>query len=67
MHTNIHVWSYRGKFSLESEMFETKFVDKNHNTRLVFHNFLWDNVEKYCRAGLVTDDNMVQPHNMPDT
>jgi len=37
------------------------------NTHVVLNNFffffklyhLWDNVEKYCRAGEATDDNMV--------
>jgi Na+/melibiose symporter-like transporter len=40
----------------------------------VFSNFffrkscrLWDNVEKYCRAGRVTDDNMAHAHCMLDT
>ena len=28
---------------------------------------LWDNVEKYCRAGQVTDDNMAHAHCMLDT
>jgi len=25
---------------------------------------LWDNVEKYCRAGQATDDNMAHAHCM---
>jgi len=28
---------------------------------------LWDNVEKYCRSGQVTDDNMVHAHCMLGT
>jgi len=28
---------------------------------------LWDNVEKYCRAGQVTDDTVAYPHCMLDT
>jgi len=28
---------------------------------------LWDNVEKYCRAGQATDDNMVHAHCMLDS
>jgi hypothetical protein len=28
---------------------------------------LWDNVEKYCRAGQATDDNMAHAHCMQDT
>ena len=37
---------------------------ENQNTHFVFNNFfwnpcrLWDNVEKYCRAGQAKDDNM---------
>ena len=37
---------------------------EHQNTHFMFNNFflkpcrLWDNVEKYCRAGLATDDNM---------
>jgi len=27
---------------------------------------LWDNVEKCCRPGQVTDDNMAHPHWMLD-
>jgi len=46
-------------------MFQTKVVEKI-KTHFVFSNLfsrkfysLWDNVEKYCRAGQVTDDNIV--------
>jgi hypothetical protein len=28
---------------------------------------LWDNVEKYCRSGQATDDNMMSAHCMLDT
>jgi len=28
---------------------------------------LWDNVEKYCRAGQATDDSMAHAHWMLDT
>jgi len=28
---------------------------------------LWDNVEKYCRARLATDDNVVRAHFTLDT
>jgi len=28
---------------------------------------LWDNVEKYCKAGRATDDNMAHAHCMLDT
>jgi hypothetical protein len=48
---------------------------ENQNTQFVFNNFfffrkscnLWDNVEKYCRAGQATDDNMAYAHCMLDT
>jgi len=54
-------------------MFQTKVVEKS--THSMFSNFflvlkscrLWDNVEKYRRAGEVTDDNMAHAHYMPDT
>jgi hypothetical protein len=42
-----------------------KRCTENQTTRSVFNNFyqqlyqLWDNVEKYCRAGRATDDNRV--------
>jgi len=44
---------------------------ENQNTHLVFSNFfsrkscrLWDNMEKYCKTGQATDDNMVHAHCM---
>jgi hypothetical protein len=48
---------------------------ENQNTYFVFRNFffllksylLWDNVEKCCRAGQTTDDNMAHAHGMLDT
>ena len=46
----------------------------NQNTHFVFTDFffrkscrLWDNVEKYCRAELATNDSMVYSHCMVDT
>jgi hypothetical protein len=45
----------------------------HQNTHFTFNNFffksccLWDNVEKYCRAGQATDDNMVYVPYMLDT
>jgi len=54
-------------------MFQTKVVEeiKAYILRSVI-SFrkscrLWDNVEKYCRAGYVTNDNMAQAHCMLDT
>ena len=74
MKANIHVVSYLVQFFLEWEMFQTKSCTENHNT-FYFNNLffkkkscrLWDNVEKYCTAGQVTDNNMVHAHCMPDT
>jgi len=46
---------------------------ENQNTNFIFSNFfpkimpLWDNVEKYSRAGQPTEDNMVHVLCMPDT
>jgi len=44
------------------------------NTRFIFISFLkkesyflWDNVEKYYRAGQAKEDNMVHAHCMLDT
>jgi hypothetical protein len=45
---------------------------ENQNTHFVFNNFFSKNVpfmryvEKYFRAGQVTDDNMVHAHCMPN-
>jgi hypothetical protein len=46
-----------------------KSCRENQNTRFLFSNLfflkschLWDNVEKYCRAGQATDDNMAHAH-----
>ena len=57
---------------LEWEMFQRKAVEKIKTRILCSVNFfspkivpLWDNVEKYCRAGQATHDNM--PHDMLDT
>jgi len=53
-------------------MFQTKGVEKIKTHILcsitVFRKScrLWDNVEKYCRAGQATDDNMAHAHCMLD-
>jgi len=54
-------------------MFQTKVVQEI-KTRILFSvTFplkslrLWDNVEKYCRAGRATDDSMAHVHCVLDT
>jgi len=52
-------------------MFQTKVLGK-FKTHFTFNNFfpprkscrLWDNVEKCCRSGQVTGDNMAHAHCM---
>jgi hypothetical protein len=73
MKTNIHFWSYLVQFFLEWEMFQTEVEDKIKRNILCSVTFffrsscrLWDNVEKYCRAGHATDDNMARAHCMLD-
>ena len=64
MKTDIHFWSYPAQFFLEWEMFQTKVVEKIKTHILYSVTFsrkscrLWDNVEKYCTAGQVIDDNI---------
>jgi len=57
-------------------MFQTKVVEKIKIHILCPVTFffyfrksfrLQDNVEKYCRVGQATDDNMAHAHCMPDT
>jgi hypothetical protein len=59
-----------------NEMFQTKVVGKmktNMSCSLTFFLLfwkscrLWENVEKYCRAGQATYDNMAHAHCMLDT
>ena len=58
---------------LKMRIFSDKSCRENQNTYFVLRIFffkscrLWDNVEKYCRAGQSTDDNMAHAHRMPDT
>jgi len=72
MKTNVHFLSYLPQFSLEWEMFQTTIVEKI-KTHFVLGIFffkscrLWENVEKYCRAGHATDDNTAHAHCMLDT
>ena len=70
---NIHFWSYLPQLFLEWEMFRTKAVQKIKTHILCSVTFfrkscrLWDNVEKYCRAGQATDGNMAHARCMLDT
>jgi hypothetical protein len=56
-------------------MFQTNFIEKikAHILYSIFFFFfrksclLWDKVEKYCRTGQATDDNMEHAHCMLDT
>jgi hypothetical protein len=58
--------SHLAQFLLEWEMFQTKVVEKIKTQVLRSRNFfqkscrLWDNVEKYCRTGQVTDGNIIR-------
>ena len=70
MTTDIHFVSceYLAQFFLEWETFQTKVIEKIKTHILCSITFfrkscrLWDNVEKYCRPGQATDDNMAHAH-----
>ena len=71
MQTDIHFLSYLAQFFFEWEMFQTKVVQKIKTHILCSVTFslkscrLWDNLEKYCRAGQDTDGNMAHfPTNL---
>jgi len=49
---------------MPQDEFEYQETDLNTTSRIWS---LWDNVEKYCRAGEATDDNMAHAHLMRDT
>ena len=63
MLTKMHFWSYLAQFFLEWKIFQIKLYRKT-NTHFMFSNFffklrrLGDKLEKYYRAGQVTDNNM---------
>jgi len=72
MKTNIHFCSYLAQFFWEWKVFQSNVVE-NIKTRVTCSVtffpvilFLWDNVEKYGRAGQTTDDNMAHAHYMLD-
>jgi hypothetical protein len=72
--TNTHFSSYLAQFSLEWKIFQKNFVEKTETRILYSVTFffrksccLWYNVDKCCRAGQATDDNMRHAHYMLDT
>ena len=75
MKTNVHFLSYLALFFLEWETFQTKAVQKIKTHILCAVTFfvprksyrLWDNMEKYCRAGYATDENTAHAHFLLDT
>jgi hypothetical protein len=75
MKTNKHFFIISRSFVLRTRNVSDKRCTENQNTHFVISNFfffqktccLLDNVEKYCRAGQATDDNMVHEHCMLDT
>jgi len=70
MKTYIHFWSYLAQFFLEWEMFHAWGVEKikKKKKHFMFNKLsprpfrkpylVWDDVEKYWRAGQATDGNM---------
>jgi hypothetical protein len=72
MQTARHFGAQLGQFFLEQEMFQTKVAEKIKTHILCSTTFfrkscrLWDNVEKYCRAGQATDGNMAHAHCIMD-
>ena len=68
MKTDIGFGSCLAEFILEWEMLQTKVVEniRIHISPPQSYN-LWDNMEKYGRAGQGTDDNMAHAHCMLDT
>jgi hypothetical protein len=73
MNTNTHFWSFLAQLFLKWEMLQTKVAENIKTHVLCSVTFLrklcplWDNMEKYCRAGQATDGNMVHAHYMLDT
>ena len=62
--TYVQLWSYLALFFWEWEMIQTKVVEKIKSRVLYsvtcFRKScrLWDNVEKFCRTGQVTVDQL---------
>jgi len=74
MKTDIHIGLYLARFFLKREMFQTEVVEKIKTHILRSVTFFspkivpfMKNVEKYCRAGQATDNNMAHAHCMLDT
>ena len=66
MNTFSHFWQYLAKFFLEWQMFHIKVAYKIKTHILCSITFfrepcsLWDNMEKYGRAGEATDGNIIR-------
>ena len=65
--TYLHLWHFVTDFFFGWEMFQTNVVDKIKTNSLCSVTFfflksfrLWDNVEKCCRTGQATDDNIIR-------
>jgi len=62
--TNLYLSQYRSQFFLQWAMFHTAFLYKTKTHILCSITYfrkscrLWDDVEKYCRARQVTEENM---------
>ena len=62
--TDVHLWQYLAKF-IYSEKYLKKFVEKVKYIFYIYFFFgnscqLWVNVEKYCRVGQATNDNIIR-------
>jgi hypothetical protein len=74
MTTNVHFLYYPAQFFLEWEIFK-RICRENRNTYFTLNKFylflqsvrLLDKVEKYCRAGQSTEDNMAHAPCMLDS
>jgi hypothetical protein len=69
----MYIFDHISLSSSYNEKIFTKRCRENQNTHFIFSKHfsnlrrLWDKVEKYCRAGQATDENMVQAHCMLGT
>jgi hypothetical protein len=66
-----HFLLCHAQFFIEWEMFQEKKIVEKMKTSIFIQYFfflkscsLWDKVDKYCRAGQATDDNMAHAHCM---